>query len=73
MVSADPQGKGYGRRALELLIARLRQIPEARELMTCHVPGDGGPGGFYQRMGFRYTGTRQERELAMVLRFGDAE
>lgn len=73
MVSADHQGKGYGRRALELLIARLRQIPEARELMTCHVPGDGGPGGFYQRMGFRYTGTRQERELAMVLRFGDAE
>lgn len=67
MVGAEHQGKGHARRALELLVERLRAIPEAKELVTCHVPGDGGPGGFYEKVGFRYTGDKRDDELLMKL------
>jgi diamine N-acetyltransferase len=67
MVAGEHQGKGYGRRALELLVVRLRAIPQARELVTCHVPGESGPGGFYKKVGFRYTGEKMDDELLMKL------
>lgn len=70
MIAADHQGRGYARRALELLVERLRQVPEAKKLVTCHVPGEDGPGGFYERVGFGYTGDKMEGELVMVLPLG---
>jgi diamine N-acetyltransferase len=67
MVAAEHQRNGYARRALELLVDRLRTIPEAVKLTTCHVSGEAGPGGFYQRVGFNYTGEKLEGELLMDL------
>ena len=56
MVDAKHQGKGYGFRAVELLIKRLKTSPTAKKLVTSHLKGDGDAGPFYQKIGFTYTG-----------------
>lgn len=65
MVDARYQGSGIGRRALELLFEYVRTRPGAKALYTSVVPGEGGPGPFYEKMGFVYTGEEDEGELVM--------
>lgn len=67
MVDAQHQGKGYGRRALELLIEHVKTRPNAKELFLSHVPGPGSPEGFYHRLGFEHTGEQAGEELVMKL------
>jgi hypothetical protein len=38
----------------------------ATELLTSIVPGDGGPAGFYQRLGFVPTGDTDMNNEAIV-------
>ena len=49
------QGRGYGA-AVVRQIAELVRAEGATELLTSYVPEDGGPAGFYQRLGFEPTG-----------------
>ena len=49
------QGRGYGAQIVRQ-IADLVRAQGATELLTSLVPGEGGPGGFYQRLGFVPTG-----------------
>ena len=56
MVDAEHQGKGYGSRAMKLLIERIRASGNARRLLTSHLKGQGDAGGFYQKLGLVYTG-----------------
>ncbi len=56
MVDAKHQGNGYGSRAVELLIERIKASPTAKELVTSHLKDDGDAGTFYQTLGFEYTG-----------------
>ena len=56
MIGAQYQGKGYGLRAVELLIDRIKNTPNAKVLITSHLTGDGDAGSFYRRLGFSYTG-----------------
>jgi diamine N-acetyltransferase len=65
MIDADHQGRGIGRRAIELLVDHVRTRPGATELLTSCVPGEGGPGPFYEKLGFAYTGDVDEGELVM--------
>ena len=65
MIDARHQGRGIGRRALELLFEYVRTRPGARALYTSVVPGAGSPGPFYEKMGFVYTGEEDEGELVM--------
>lgn len=65
MVDARYQGRGIGRRAIELVMDHVRTRPGATELVTSCVPGDGGPGPFYEKLGFVYTGAEEEGELVM--------
>lgn len=67
MIDERYQGKGYGRAALELIIAHVRTRPGATELLTSCVPGEGSPCPFYERMGFVYTGEEDDGELVMRL------
>lgn len=62
MIAAEHQGKGYGRRALDLVVAHVRSLPGARELLTSYVPGEAGPKDFYVRYGFVETGEVDEGE-----------
>jgi diamine N-acetyltransferase len=67
MVAATHQGKGHGRRALELVVDHLRSRPGARELLASYVPGEGGPKGFYQLFGFTDTGEIDDGEVVCRL------
>ena len=56
MIDASHQGRGYGSRAVELLIERITASGNAKELVTSHLKDDGNAGAFYQKIGFVYTG-----------------
>ena len=56
MIDAKHQGKGYGSRAVELLIKRIKSSINAKKLVTSHLQGEGNAGPFYQKLGFKYTG-----------------
>ena len=56
MIDAEHQGKGYGPRAVELVIEHVKSNPDATELLVSFIPGDGSPEAFYTKLGFRHTG-----------------
>ena len=68
MIARPHQGKGYGRKALELLMEYVKARPEADELLTSYVPIEGGPEGFYRKLGFEPTGEVEGDEVVMRLR-----
>jgi diamine N-acetyltransferase len=63
MVADGFQGRGYGKRAVELLVDYVRTRPGATALMTSWVPGDDGPAEFYRKLGFERTGEMDEGEV----------
>lgn len=67
MIDARHQGKGYGRRALELVIEHVKTRPNAKAFYTSHVKGNEGTGRFYRKLGFEYTGEVGGEELVMRL------
>ncbi len=67
MIDARFQGRGFGKRALELLIDHVKTRPGACALFMSCVPGAGSPGPFYQKLGFAYTGDVDDDELVMRL------
>jgi diamine N-acetyltransferase len=73
LVDERYQGKGIGR-AIVAEVVRLIRAEGATELLTSHVVADGGPDGFYERLGFVPTGSYDpagERILRLDLsRFG---
>jgi diamine N-acetyltransferase len=73
LVDERHQGKGIGR-AIVVEVVRLIRAEGATELPTSHVVADGGPDGFYERLGFVPTGSYDpagERILRLDLsRFG---
>lgn len=68
MVAAEHQRRGYGKRALDLLVERMRSLPGATELLSSYVPGDAGPRDFYRRYGFEETGDVEEGEHVIRLK-----
>jgi len=67
MIAGSYQGKGYGRKATELLVEYVKTRPGARELSTSYVPIEGGPEGFYRKMGFEPTGEVDDGEIVVRL------
>lgn len=65
MIDARYQRKGYGRQALERLFEHVKTLPGATEIGTSCVDAPGGPGPFYESMGFVYTGQVDEGERVM--------
>jgi len=65
MIDEAQQGKGYGKGAMELLMERLRDEHEAKEL-TLHVMDlPHSARAFYEALGFTWTGEVEEDELVM--------
>ena len=56
MIDAKYQGEGYGSRAVQLLIDRIRDLPNPKALVTSHLKNEGDAGAFYQKLGLAYTG-----------------
>lgn len=67
MIAAPHQGKGFGRRAVELLIERVKARPGAAELLVSCGEGEGSPEGFYQKLGFRRNGKMYDGEVGLAL------
>jgi diamine N-acetyltransferase len=70
MIDARYQGRGFGRRAMELVIAHVKTRPNATVLFLGHRRDPGNAGGFYQKLGFEYTGSAEEGgdvEMRLVL------
>ncbi|MEM1255063.1 MAG: GNAT family N-acetyltransferase [Cyanobacteria bacterium P01_H01_bin.21] len=66
MIDARFQSRGFGKRALELVIEYVKTRPQAKVLLTNCVPGEGSPEGFYKKMGFTPTGeTDEDGEVIM--------
>lgn len=65
MIDQRFQRLGLGARAMELVLAHVRTRPAATEFSLSCVPGEGGPGPFYEKLGFVYTGEVDEDELVM--------
>jgi diamine N-acetyltransferase len=55
LIDERHQGHGYGSVVVRQ-IAELIRAEGATELLTSYVPEDGGPAGFYARLGFVPTG-----------------
>ena len=68
MVDGRRQRSGVGRRAMELLLERWRGLgADAASLSV--VEGNPAAVAFYESLGFRLTGERDEGELVMRLTF----
>ena len=69
MIDAAHQGKGYGRRALELLVDEARKDGVDVVKLSFH-PGEHSPQEFYVRHGFEPTGEVEHDEVVMALPVG---
>ena len=67
MVDDKYQRMGFGYKAMILLIDYVKTLPDATELFTSCVPGDGSPEGFYRKLGFERTGEMDGIEVVMRL------
>jgi GNAT superfamily N-acetyltransferase len=56
LVDKRRQGHGIGRAIVERVVELIR-AEGATELLTSHHVGEGGPAGFYERLGFVPTGA----------------
>jgi diamine N-acetyltransferase len=61
-IAADEQGQGYGRFAVEAIATEARRRGNKR-ITVLWVQGDGGPEGFYLRLGFTPTGEVMGGEI----------
>src|SRR5690349_2638799 len=69
-IAADAQGNGYGRFAVEAVCQEIRARGGTRAYVTWE-PRDGGPEGFYVKLGFRPTGERSGGQTVGVLDLQD--
>jgi diamine N-acetyltransferase len=69
MIDAKYQGRGYGSKALDLVIKRVRKKPKAKALTLSVVRAEGSPEVFYKMFGFDFTGKIEDGEHVMKLDF----
>jgi diamine N-acetyltransferase len=66
MIDARHQGRGYGRRAVELLVEEARGDGFDQVTLSV-VPGDRSALEFYKRLGFAETGKVHGKEIELAL------
>jgi len=66
MIDEKFQDRGYGRRALELVIHHVKENSMAKGLRLTYCKGEGSPQAFYEKMGFADTGKILDREHEMM-------
>ena len=70
MIASDHQGRGYGRRAVELLICELQGKGVTMLLVSCGT-GAGSPRDFYRKLDFEETGEVVDGEIVLRLPLTD--
>jgi len=67
MIDFRYQGRGYGYKALELVIKHVRKNPKAKALILSVVRAEGGAENLYKKLGFKFTGKIEDGEHVMKL------
>jgi diamine N-acetyltransferase len=67
MIDHRVQGRGFGRAAMDHLIAHVRTRPGITRFAVTYTEGPGGPAGFYRRMGFVPTGRMVDTEAEATM------
>ena len=60
MISADFQGCGYGRQALELVLREICADESARDIHICYKPDNEAAKRFYSSLGFQELGIEPD-------------
>lgn len=68
MIDKEHQHQGYGLQAMQQVIAHVKTLPGARELLASYAPGEGNPSPFYYRLGFEETGLVLDGENVLKLK-----
>jgi diamine N-acetyltransferase len=68
MVDYAQQGKGIGRRAMELLLAELKAQSDVKLITICYKPDNASAQAFYRSFGFEETGLDEVGEMIAVIR-----
>jgi diamine N-acetyltransferase len=63
MIDQTMQRKGYGRAAMQALLARLTQQPDCREIRISYEPDNSVAERLYQSLGFHPTGEVEHGEV----------
>lgn len=71
MIDARYQGRGYAKAAIHLLIDHVNTLPNATNFYVSYKRGEGGPEGFYLKLGFVPTGDVDDGEVLAKLRLRD--
>lgn len=73
MIAQEFQGRGFGAAAVRAVIDYARQRETVMELVVGALPGEHGPSGFYEAMGFVATGeVRDDGDVRYRLPLGRA-
>jgi RimJ/RimL family protein N-acetyltransferase len=67
MIAEQFQNRGYGKAAMQLIIAKAREMGVAN-LGLSHQPGNLAAAAFYKKLGFAHTGRIEDGEVEMVLK-----
>ena len=67
MIAGPHHGRGFGRRAIGLLIDHVRTRPGATILETSCRQGPGSPEGFYRKLAFERNGQVYGKEIGLSL------
>jgi diamine N-acetyltransferase len=63
MIDQTQQGKGYGRAAMQAVLARIKQQPDCREIRISYEPENIVAETLYDSLGFRPTGEIEHGEV----------
>jgi diamine N-acetyltransferase len=67
MIAAPFQARGLGRRATEMLVEKLRQVPGCQRIVLMLHPQNGVAEKLYASLGFIGIGTTHEDDLIMAI------
>lgn len=67
MIDKNYQGRGYGTKALHLVIKEIKDLG-AKYIQTMHKPKNQIAGKLYQKAGFSYIGKLEEGDLLMEMK-----
>ena len=71
MIDREHQGKGYGRAAMEAVIAMMAERVGCAEIVTSFNPANAVAAGLYTSLGFQPTGEIEDDEPLLRLRLAD--
>jgi len=71
MIDREHQGKGYGRAAMEAVIAMMAGQVGCVEIVTSFNPANTAAANLYTSLGFQLTGEIEDDEPLLLLRLAD--